>query len=271
MSERELTICEATGCDRPSDGWIICGSCGDDLVKMLSDMGWMLEELDNVISGQIRYVDQATAKSAETPMPFDPKASEVRSYLVNELTTAVRIIEEANQWESGASSERAAASWLAHRVSAVRLNVAGGDIIDGITRYWTAAEWIIDRPLQRQYLGDCVTDWQGNPCGGRIYGRATKPEARCDTCGGEYQAEALRARLLRELDDRICTASEIARLSTYLGLTQNREQVRKRINQWSARGQIQKHLTEGEMRHRFGEVHPMLMAEEQRRHAEDVS
>lgn len=264
---KELTICEVASCDRPSDGWIVCATCGRHLSEVLNDMGWMLEELDNVITGQVRYVTEASAKSAETPMPFDPKASDTRAYLVGEISTSVRLIEDANGWDSGATTDRGAALWLAHRVSAVRLHVAGGDIVDGIMRWWAAAQWVIDRPLQRQFLGDCATDWQGNDCGGRIYGRASKPEAKCDTCGGVYQAEALRAHLLKELDDRLASAAEIARLSTYLGLTQARDQVRKRINQWASRGQLVEHTKDGETVFRFGEIYPRLLIEEAKRHA----
>lgn len=264
---KEVTICEVASCDRPSDGWIVCATCGRRLAEVLSDMGWMLEELDNVITGQVRYVSQPSAKSAETPMPFDPKASDTRAYLTAEISTSVRLIEDANGWESGATTDRAAAAWLAHRVSAVRLHVAGGEIVDGIMCWWAAAQLVIDRPLQRQFLGDCAVDPDGQACGGRIYGRAGKPEARCDTCGGVYQAEALRALLLKELDDRMCTAAETARLSTYLGLTQTRDQVRKRINQWASRGQVEKHEVKGEVAFRFGELYPRLLLEEEKRHA----
>ena len=73
----------------------------------------------------------------------------------------------------------------------------------------------------------------------------------------------MRARLLGELDDRLCTAAEIAHLSTYLGLKADREQVRKRINQWNKRGLITEHpgVTD-EVTFRFGEVYERLAADD---------
>lgn len=262
----ELTICLVASCDRPSDGWYVCRTCGDTLARVLTDMGWMLDELDTVISQQTRYVSQSSGKSADTPMMFNVKAAETRAYLMGEVATGVRVIEESNGWDSHAGSEKAAALWLGEKVSAVRLHPAGSDIIDGIMRWWAAGMWVIDRPAQRQFLGECGVDPDGLACGGRIYGRAGKPEASCDTCGGVYQAEVLRERLLKELDDRLCTPAEIAHLSTYLGLMSGREQVRKRINQWAARGRIDGHEEpEKPTRYRFGKVYELLCQDDTQR------
>lgn len=254
----EATACAAS-CGRPSDGWIVCKQCSEHLKGVLVDMGWMLDELDTVITGQARYVDDASGKAAEMPMVFDVKASETRAYLVNEISTAVRLIEDANKWKSGATSEKVAAAWLLEKVSAIRLHPAGGDIVDGIMRWWAAAMMVIDRPAQRQYLGDCGVGEGDVACPGRIYGRAGKPEARCDTCGATYEADEMREWLLKRLDDQLCTAAEIARLSTYLGLDIGRDQVRKRINQWHKRGVIQrKGGAEDSPEFRFGEALALL-------------
>lgn len=260
----DVTICQAAACMRPSDDWILCRDCGRVLTEVLTDMGWMLDELDLVLTGQVRYVSQSSGKSSETPMPFDVKASETRAYLMAELATAVRLLEEANGWDARATTERAAALWLREKVSAIRLHPAGADIIDGILRWWAAAQWVIDRPSQRQYLGDCDVDPEGITCGGRIYGRAGKPEAKCDTCGGFYEAEALRKNLLDQLEGRMLTAAEIAHMSTYLGLVSDRQAVRKRINQWASRNRITSHVnakTEA-TEHRFGEVYVMLLQDD---------
>ncbi len=261
------TICQAAACIRPSDGWILCRDCGQNLTDVLGDMGWMLDELDLVLTGQIRYVTQSTGKSSETAMPFDVKASETRAYLVGEIATAVRMLEEANGWDSQASSEKAAAIWLREKVSAIRLHPAGGDIIDGIMRWWAAGQFVIDRPTQRQYLGDCERDPEGVDCGGRIYGRQGKPEAGCDTCGGIYQADELRSDLLDKLGNQLLSAAEIARMSTYLGLVSDRQAVRKRINQWASRNRIVTHVNAKTQatEHRFGDVYPMLIQDDMMR------
>lgn len=260
MNEGTITICQVSSCMSPSDGWFVCSRCGDVFVRTLGDIRWLLDELDTVISQQARYVSQASGKGSKTPLPFDVKASDTRAYLMGEISTSVRLLEEANHWTSGARTEVGAAAWLARSVSAVRLHPAGGEIVDGVMRWYAAAVRVIDRPAPRQYLGECRTDHEGNDCGGRIYGKAGRAEAACDTCGGVYQADELRAHLLRELDDRVCSAAEIARLSTYLGLELDRTQVRKRINQWHARRQLEVRRLgdDGSPQFRFGDALDLL-------------
>lgn len=249
----ESTICQTMACNRPSDGWYVCKVCGDMLAETLTDMSWMLDELDTVITQQTRYTTQSSGRSAETPLVFNIKAADTKANLVNQLDTAARVIAGANGWSRDYTTDKGCAAWLERKVSAIRLHPAGGEITDDICSWYAACLWVIDRPAQRQYLGDhadvgtvlevemnVISPTSDEQCPGRIYGRAGKPEARCDTCGATFSAERLRERLLRELDDKLNTAAEIARLSTYLGLDISREQVRKRINQWHSRGQIER-------------------------------
>lgn len=260
MSE---TICQVATCDRPSDDWIVCNVCAKRFEKVLAEMPWMLDELDLVISQQTRYVNQSSGKSAETPLVFDPKASDMRAQLVTAIDTGARIIADANGWALTYGNPAGASRWLLRYLTAIRLNVAGGEIVDSITALNIGCLWVIDRPATKQYLGDCSMVYgEGSlrqECAGRIYGRAGKDRARCDTCGAEWEATELREHLLRQLDDRLCTAAEIAHLSTYLGLLAGREQVRKRINQWASRGQVNTHpADDGEQRFKFGEVYIKL-------------
>jgi len=256
------TTCTTMKCDRPADGWFVCPTCAAILTQTLAEIPWMLDELDTVLTQQTKYVDTSAGKSSETPMMFNVKASDTRAALVNEIQNAARLVADANGWTLNYRTPTECAIWLERSISAIRLHPLGGQMFDDINAWFGASMWVIDRPAQRQFLGDCAVDPDGAACGGRIYGRDGKPEASCNTCGGVYQADAVRAELLEQLEDRLCTASEIARLSTYLGLVSDREQVRKRINQWSKRGQIKSH---GSERFKFGEVYPRLVVDDSRR------
>jgi hypothetical protein len=265
--------CHTMMCDRPADGWIVCKTCADALVATLAEMPWMLEELDTVITQQTKYTD-ASGKSAESPLVFNIKAADSKASLINELDTVARVIAGANRWKRTYTTAAGCAAWLERSISAIRLHPAGGQMVDDISSWYAACLWVIDRPAQRQYLGDHadvgsvieveLRSYEVSPiaheqCPGRIYGRAGKPEARCDTCGATYAAESLRDRLLHQLDGKLCTAAEIAHLSTYLGLDIGREQVRKRINQWHSRSQIErKGGTDIEPTFRFGDALALL-------------
>ena len=144
--------------------------------------------------------------------------------------------------------------WLLWRVDGLTLNEIGSDAVDEITSAVAHCHRVIDRPADRQYLGAC------EECDdGRLYARPGGALARCDYCGTTVEAQKLRDRMLDELDDRLCTAAEIARLSTYLGLRADRETVRKRINQWHKRGLLNEVSSfSDEPTFRFGGVYAML-------------
>jgi hypothetical protein len=256
------TICQVATCDRPSDDWIVCRVCAALFEQVLAEMPWMLDELDTVITQQTRYTTESSGKSADTPMMFNVKASDMRGKLVTELDTAARMVADSNGWKLSHTDAAGASRWLMRSLTAIRLHEAGALIVDGIMATNAGCLWVIDRPAAKQYLGDCPqTHGEAaliEKCQGRIYGRQGKDRASCDTCGTEWEAALLREFLLKQLDDRLCTASEIAHLSTYLGLLAGREQVRKRINQWHTRGLIVSHETKPDAMFRFGEVYVML-------------
>lgn len=273
QSNDRMTYCAVPGCNRPSDGWFVCANCGIVASNALLDFAdWLLDDLQLVITRQTRYTQGGgRSKSATTPLMFNDRASDHAGGVAMFLDTAARMISEDNQWEADYSDAAGAARWLEHRMSAIRLHVDGGETVDGILAWHVAIKQTIDRPVPRQFLGDCKAVDEGQVCPGRIYGREGKPEARCDTCGATHQADELRGGLLSELEGRLVSASEAARLATYLGIPLDREQVRKRINQWAKRGRIMRHDREGEQVFRFGEIHDRLAEEEARRAGDKAS
>lgn len=284
MSDR---LCTVTGCDRPThDGWYVCQTCGDELGERLADLAWMLDQLDLVISLQTRYAVSAgkVKGSGDVPLPLNLKAAEQRAYLTMAVVNAARmIIDEHPEWRGDPfwaavddprrplPGPAVCAAWLEHRIAGLRLHPAGGEARDDIMRHWVACEVIVDRPRERRYLGECEVDWEGNPCGGRIYQRGGKPEARCDTCTGEYDEAAvseLEKAMVEKLNGHQVTAAEAANLSTYMDLTIGRTEVRKRVNRWHSDKRLEPVGEVGdEVRFRFSEIHSLLMQDEARRAA----
>lgn len=261
---QDLTdLCTVSTCAKPADGWYVCQQCADTFTnEILGEIGWILDDMDLVISQQVRYAHKYGGKSAETPLPINLNAADQRGKLLTELDTSSRLIADANQIEPDYIDGKTAASWLTYRISMIRLHPAGGEIIDGITREFAGALWLCDRPKQKQYLGDCKDHERTDDlpeCPGSIYGIDGKPEARCDVCGSCWDADEMRTWLIAALEDRIMTAAEIAHMSTYLGLDMPREQVRKQVNKWNQRGSITPHATINDSPHfRFGDVLDLL-------------
>lgn len=262
-------------CGRPTrDDAYVCEDCGDSLARALGDVPWLVEQLEISVTGQ-KGVDyrrvggsKGGKKATERPSPVSWGPSEARAHLRSLLVSWCRFCAEEGVRHQSLSSELPAddliamSRWLLNRVDGLMLHDIGSDAVDEITSAVAHCHRLVDRPAERQYLGSCDID-PGHCMTGRLYSRAGSRWARCDNCDGTVDGDKIRTRLLAELEDRLCTASEIARLSTYLGLKADRDAVRKRINQWHARKVIVEHPSiTNEVTFRFGEVYAKLAADE---------
>ena len=149
---------------------------------------------------------------------------------------------------------RARAAFLHDRVTALSLDPLGAQLAMAVNDGLTRAREVIDLKLPRQYLGEC-------PCTGALYVEEGQEVAVCRGCGALAVAAHLREDKLTELDDRLCTAAEIATLVTHLGMKADRVRVRKRINSWHARRVIHAAPGWGEPRFSFGIVWRLLAAD----------
>lgn len=270
MSEHTTSECR---CGKPTrDHAYSCDDCGDELARALGEVPWLNEELEVTITRQKgvdyrRVGGSGTTKPTERPLPGVWGASEARTHLKSLLVSWTLFCASEGIRSSDPRSEMpgdnlpALSRWLIWRVDGLMLNDIAPEAIDEITSAVAHCHRLIDRPADRQYLGDCKVCESG-----RLYARAGSEWAKCEECGATVKAQDLRDDLLTKLDDRLCTAAEIATLSTYLGFKADRETVRKRINQWSARGLLSEHpsITD-EVTFRFGEVYAMLATAEYRK------
>lgn len=257
-------------CGRPTrDAAYGCDNCGDLLARALGDISWLDEQLEVTITRQSgidyrRMGSGGAKKDAERPLPGNWTVSEARTHLKALLVSWVLLSNEdgvrSSDPNDGLPDDNlvAISRWLLWRVDGLMLHEAGGDAVDEIASAVAHCHRLIDRHPERQYLGQCEA------CvGGRLYARPGSDKATCEACDTSIDAQIVRERLLGELDDRLCTAAEIARLSTYLGLKAGREQVRKRINQWHRRDVIESHAAfSDDPAFRFGEVYALLASSE---------
>lgn len=263
--------CGSCGRGRVRDEAYVCTRCADQLAGALRDVeDWLAEELDVSLSRQ-RGIDYRTVgggnhgKPAERPLPADQTAAGATTLLRAALAAAVRYCHAQGVRHSspdpglpdGKLPELA--RWLRWRVDGLQLDPGGPKVVAAVTSAVARATRSVDRRVERQYLGSCLV----RGCDGGLYARHGEPLARCDECRATEDAARLRDRLLHELDDRLCTAAEIAQLCTYLGLRGDRAKVRNRINVWHKRGRIvNESVLEGDPAFRFGIVWRLLVAED---------
>ena len=268
---------ECGKCGRPArDEAYACDTCGDELARALGDITWLADELETTITRQkgvdYRNVGGSSGgkKASERPSPVVWGASEARTDLKAVLVSWALYCDAENVRNSdphgGLPDDDlvAISRYLMWRVDGLMLVEIGPDAVDEITSAVAHCHRLIDRPADRQFLGRCQECNED----GSLYARPGSEWATCDLCGCKIEAQTVRDSLLAELDDRLCTAAEIAHLSTYLGLKADREQVRKRINQWNKRGLIVEHPSvTAEVTFRFGEVYAKLTLDEYERKA----
>lgn len=257
-------------CTRPTrDSAYACDSCGDTFANDLKALvDWLDEDLETSVGGAkgVEYKHgRLSGGGGDEGLRVNWRAAKLYRELQRALCDAVdRCLEARIRHVSTSDAEpartvSAMAEWLRWRVDGMALDIQGprhvkviGDLVD------QAKEIVFWTPPERQFLGDC------NLCGeGDVYVEGGAEEAYCSRCEKAFPAEVLRVELVTKLHDRLMTAAEIAKLSTYLGLRDDRGRVEGRIRSWRHRGRIVSHGGDGEAgRYRFGDVYLLLVARE---------
>ena len=261
------SYCASSGCGHPVVSSMICDECTTELLKLLENVDWMLGHLRDVRTRQNRYSQPGGGGSShEAPLMFNERAAhQMRQYVRTLQKWQARLADHLGLPVRYPRPLAAAAwMWTVIELRGIATWVDAGHMLDELAASHAACVPVIHAPPPRQFLGDCETRYDKTVCVGKIYGTPDTAEASCDTCGATWDATELRLWLLTKMDDRRLSAAEIARIATYMGLTINREQVRKRINQWHARKQIEGD-TKDNPRFRFKDVRLLLERDEETR------
>lgn len=270
-------------CGKPTrDNAVICDDDTDTLERAIGDVAWISEELDISMTKQRSAPIVFGAPSATQGLPWHDKAAETMRELKNLLVLWVRMCDEegigTGPTELPADNLAAIAGWLLHRVPGMARHDAAADALDEITNAVAECERVIFwKRRSRIYLGVCgqrVEDDEGvmmvDECPGQVYADENADVGMCDECRQGVTVVVRQSELNRQLDDRLCTAAELARLTVILGLDAPRDGVRKKIHYWHRHKRIVQRGTitesvKGEQvevpTFRYGEVRVMLYAE----------
>lgn len=262
-------------CGKPTrdDMWL-CDDCEAGFTSTLEALPDLDDELTVTITRQRAAATTGGPRSASTPLPWHERAAEARRTLHGLLVMWVRFCDEESVRgpEIDYPEDRipSLAAWLATRVHGLALLDIGPEAVDEITNAAAECHRIVFwKRRNRVYLGTCgaiETDDDGQesePCSGEVYADEGEPVGYCEECGQGVTVVIKRGELEKDLDSRLYTAAEIARLSTYLGLDVPRDQVRRRVLYWHRHKRIVQRSTDlaGAPMFRYGEVRGMLYAE----------
>lgn len=246
----------------------VCDDCADTYARILGDATWLDEQLEITLTGSKGSRPSSGSRSTDKKLPYNAKALDVRHYLKAALVRAARACMDLNLRGSDPNADwpedtiAAISRWLLWRVDALALTDWMPELTVELIKVELDALRLIDRPIDAKFLGLCDEEFSGQICDGAVYAKGSNPIGKCRDCNTAYDAQRCRDRLETKLDDRLCTAAEIARLSTYLGLRAGRDRVRKTLNQWAKRepSLVRQHDAEGATMFRYGDVRGRLSA-----------
>lgn len=263
-------------CGRPTrDKAFVCETCQHALEKALGDIRWLDEELETTMTRQKSATIDGGSPSAERGLPWHDKAADARRTLHSLLVLWVRFCGEEGVRGAPARQPRdtlgSLSAWLLNVTHGLTLLDIGSDAVDEITDAVAEAERIVFwKRKSRDYLGTCgqvVKDDDGEvislSCPGEVYAEEGDQIGTCDDCGQGVTVVIRKADLNQQLDDRLFTAAEIARLATFLGLKQPREKVRTKVLYWHRREIIKQKMTDDKDHpmFRYGDVKALLYRE----------
>lgn len=263
-------------CGKPTrDNATLCDDCTETMEKALGDVAWIDDEIDVSLTRQKAVSLDGGAPSAQQGIPWHDKAAQAKRNLHGYLVSWVRLCNEEGVGngpvELPADNPKALAAWLLHRVPGLARHDAAEDALTEITDAVAECERIIFwKRKSRTYLGTCgqrVEDQDGTTllerCPGEVYADEGASVGWCDDCDQGVTVVIRQGELNKELDDRLYTAAELARLAVILGLDAKRDSVRKKILYWHRHKRIAQRSTTvtGDPMFRYGEVRVMLYAE----------
>jgi len=277
-----IDTCAAPFCANATTGGTVCPSCLGRLRSDLVDVAELVDYLEDTVARLANTgPPRVGSRPAETGLPFNVGAAEVRDVVHNVLSTWVRDLWETHglrrQVPTGETAPDGSpltvaeldpldlddtvpemAAWLRRHPSWVEYHPAGGELVDEIGDAVEQVRRAVDLPPARVYCGPCPD------CSADLYTRPERAVVACRECGMRHDVEARRGTLLDAARDVEATAAEIARaLPKLLG----RELSANTLRTWARAGKLDKREPDehGRSRYRVGDVIDLALVTPARR------
>lgn len=252
--------CESIMCDKPSGDGILCRDCLKILERVLAEVPWLLRELDIAEAKESKFSpsgDKVTTIGGSMPMPIDISAVDARRNLAERLALWASDLSRSKRVTAlAAFAPTHASAWLMRHLERIRVFDAAGDLLEEICAARATAVYVIDRPAERRYLGECgatfpIPELDGEmsePCTETLWGRQGDTLAHCKSCGAEWlmepRLERIQSEALTGMNDRIMTATQAAETLVAFGIATDTTatSLRDRITKWAERKQLTKRI-----------------------------
>lgn len=237
-------------CGHPITDTYLCGDCHNAVRDTLTALPELVVDLELTMTRQRRFGDPVLGGAGDYGLPFNPAAAATLRDLDRELGRVVRLYRLTHTGTPPPDTAPAMAAWLLPRLPDV-IGLPWAVTLLDVRRIADRGARIVDAPAERTYAGPCDT------CGTDLYAQEGRGTVTCPDCRTMYDLATRRAWLLDVVDDRLATATEIARALTSLELPVSSE----RIRQWRHRDRLDERGSDrrGRPLYRVGDVVDLLV------------
>lgn len=221
-----MTAAMCPSCHGDTTDGLLCGRCTIELTDDLTAMPEWLGYLDDALA---RWVQTGSGNgkrpSAQTPVPFDERASKTRAYVRNQLATWAGELNADHRHI--ANNPRAWCAYLIANIRAIRGHLAASEIVQEIHYCIELIQDAIDLPPSKVYLGTCEADApDGAICDTPIYAGHDDRATVCIGCGMGYDVDTRRTEMLDKIQHQWGTIGTCAHVLNLFGVDLKSETVR---------------------------------------------
>lgn len=185
-------------CPEPvQDQFQICKGCVRRTRNKLADQENLRQELLTALARDTRMTaPNDGGRSAEHPLPYDPRAGDLLAHQRAVLTAWCRLLADDLGAPLPADTVAAMACHIEAWLDRIALHEAAGDLVAEIRDLEHRVMRLLDYPDWRKFtVGRCIeTDAAGEACPGEVQAllptdESKRPVMRCRACGTEWHTE----------------------------------------------------------------------------------
>lgn len=161
-------------CSRPTDGFS-CRECANEAAKHLRTIAGLVGLLD-AKRARIKGFSYSGAgsRSAENPMPYDPRVSRVEKPIRIALVTSALALAERGHIPPRTENLAPVALWLAGLTGDIRMQQQAPDEFSRFDVCASNLVALFDRPPDQLYLGTCGAQLEDAKCSEPVYVEAKR-------------------------------------------------------------------------------------------------
>lgn len=244
MSGTEM-VCPV--CSARQDAGLLCASCTDALEHTIGNVRSLVADLDVTLSKQARIGTPGKGGLAREKSPVHFGALEAGTNLLTVLDAWARGIVAMHATQPRTyvhvSTATSAAAFLLGRIDELRRHPDVDKLVTEVNEAVQKARNVIDRPADRQYLGQCATvlpDEYGQDveCTAELWAKVNAETATCRLCGIQHDVAERRNSLIERAKPLIVTVKQACEYIGELGgITVNAKSIRT----WIERDKLTDH------------------------------